>query len=84
MDILATALPWVGPLIFVGMLAELAKHVYAYVCSCWVEGKPNEWVVIMRAGEQVQAGVGLSTFKGPFDQVAIFRSELVKVEIATQ
>ena len=52
--------------------------------SLWIEGKPNEWVVIMRNGEFLQAGIGLSCFIGPFDQVAIFPSKLVKIEIKTQ
>ena len=66
------------------VLCKLSVWVYSYVNSLWVEGKPNEWVVIMRNGEFVQAGIGLSTFIMPFDTHAIFTSKLVKVEITTQ
>lgn len=38
----------------------------------------------MRDGECVKSGVGMSCFRGPFDQVAIFPSRLVKVEVKTQ
>ena len=37
----------------------------------------------MRDGKFVKAGIGLSTFIGPFDQVSIFPSRLNKVEIVT-
>ena len=64
-------------------LYKLTIHVYTYVVSLGVQGEPNEWVVIMRAGEQVKAGIGLSGFRGPLDQVAVFQSRLVKVEVVT-
>ena len=62
---------------------KIGKQALEYVMSLWVQGKPNEWVVIMRNGEFVWAAIGLSTFIGPFDQVAIFPSRLNKVEIVT-
>jgi len=76
---------WLIPAIIIGFaLYKVAVVTLAYVNSLWIEGKPNEWVVIMRNGDFVQAGIGLSTFIGPFDQVAIFPSKLVKLEIKTQ
>ena len=39
--------------------------------------------MVMRDGKFVKAGIGLSTFIGPFDQVSIFPSRLNKVEIVT-
>ena len=66
------------------MLYRLGQTIFEYVNSLWVSGRPNEWVVIMRDGNFKQAGIGLSTFVGPFDQVAIFPSKLTKVEIKTQ
>ena len=38
----------------------------------------------MRGGNMKQAGIGLNTIVGPFDQVAIFPSKLNKVEVRTQ
>ena len=38
-----------------------------FMKTLWVEGRPNEWVLIMNNGEMVKAGVGLRCFKGPFD-----------------
>ena len=46
--------------------------------------KPNEWVVIIRNGEQQQAGIGLSCYKTPWDSVAVFPSRNVKVEVKTE
>ena len=65
------------------LLVQLGMYVMAYVNSLYVEGKPNEWVVIMHNGELKQAGIGLSAFVSPFDNVAIFPSQLSKVEIRT-
>jgi hypothetical protein len=48
-----------------------------------VVGKPNEWVVVINNGKQVQAGIGLSLFRGFSDQVAIFPSKVNKVTFTT-
>lgn len=45
---------------------------------------PNEWVLILRDGELVKAGIGLACFKSPFESVATFPSKLVKVDVYTQ
>lgn len=77
-------LTWIPYAVAAFYLFQFGKFVYDYVMSLRVEAKPNEWVIIMRAGEQVSAGIGLSCFRGPFDQVAIFPSQIVKVEVRTQ
>ena len=66
------------------VLYKVGLTVRAFIDTLWVEGKPNEWVVIMSGGKQKQAGIGLNTIVGPFDQVAIFPSKLNKVEVRTQ
>ena len=38
----------------------------------------------MRDGKMKQAGVGLATLKGPFDQVAKFPSRIYKAEFTTE
>ena len=71
-------------LVVLSVLYSTGKKIYTYVMSLWVQGDLNEWVVLTRGGELVQAGIGLSCFKGPFDTVAIFPSKLTKVEVSTQ
>ena len=75
---------WIPYLLFLLGLYHLSLYIYKYVMTLRVVGEPNEWVVIMRDGQEVQSGIGLSCFRGPFDQVAKFPSNLVKVEIKTQ
>lgn len=55
-----------------------------YVNSLYVAGKANEWVLIINNGEMKRAGIGLSCFKGPFDQVARFPSKVNKVNFHTE
>lgn len=50
----------------------------------WVDGKANEWVLVMRNGEMIKAGIGLRCFKGPFDQVATFPAKIHKVAFETE
>lgn len=52
------------------ILFQIAK----YIRTLHVSGKANEWVLILRNGQMQKAGVGLSCFRGPFDQVATFPS----------
>lgn len=78
------ALTWVAPLLAAYFLYHLVKQIYTFVMSQWVQGGPNEWVIIMRDGEQRHAGIGLSCFKSPFEQVAIFPSQLVKLDVKSQ
>ena len=58
--------------------------LFNYIKTLWVEGKPNEWVLIMNNGKMKAAGVGLRCFKGPFDQVATFPAKVFKVNFDTE
>ena len=60
-----------------------AMVLYAFMMTLFVEAKPNEWLVIMRNGKMVSAGIGAATMISPWDSVAIFPSRLVKVEFKT-
>lgn len=60
------------------------NSIYKYVCSLHVSGKANEWVLILNNGALKQAGIGLSCFRGPFDQVARFPSKVNKVCFNTE
>jgi len=50
----------------------------------YVEGKPDEWVLILNNGEMKTAEIGLKTFIGPFDQVARFPSKTNKVHFKSE
>ncbi len=62
----------------------VVQHAYTYIKTLWVDGKANEWVLIMRNGAMVQAAVGLRCFRGPFDQVARFPAKIYKVNFETE
>ena len=72
------------PLAVVVGLKMALTAVYNYMSSLWVNGKPNEWVLILRNGEMKQAAVGLRTWRGPFDQVATFPAKVYKVDFTTE
>lgn len=55
------------------------EKVSGFAASLWVEGKPDEWVLILNNGELKQAAIGLNCFKGYFDQVAKFPSKMNQV-----
>lgn len=42
----------------------------------WVEAKPNEWLLVIRNGKLVRAGVGLKTFAGLLDTIVTFPSKV--------
>jgi len=72
------------PLLALWFAYKGALVIYTYVMTLFVEAKPNEWLVIMRNGKMVSAGIGAATMISPWDSVAIFPSRLVKVEFNTQ
>ncbi|KAG1659276.1 hypothetical protein FOA52_008205 [Chlamydomonas sp. UWO 241] len=47
--------------------------------SRWVTGKANEWILVVSNGRMVKAGVGLTVFRGLYDQVVAFPSVIQKV-----
>lgn len=49
-----------------------------------VSGRPNEWVLILNNGNLKKAGVGLSCFRSPFDQVATFPAAVHRVTFSTE
>ena len=64
--------------------ATVLAAVFGYIWSLRVEGKANEWVIIINNGELKNKGIGLNCFKGPFDQVVTFPSKVNKVEFSTE
>lgn len=47
------------PIAVIIALVMFVTRATAYMKTLWVSGKPNEWVLIMRNGVQIRAGVGL-------------------------
>ena len=80
---LTYALSWLPWILVIIQLVAIGKWGYNLAMAQYVVGEPNEWVVIMRDGEPVNAGIGLSCFKTPWDSVAKFPSKLTKVEVST-
>ena len=72
------------PIAVIFALKMAIETAYEYMLSLWVNGKPNEWILIMNSGKMVKAGVGLRCFKGPFDQVATFPAKVYKVNFETE
>jgi flotillin len=58
--------------------------LYKYIIDLRVDGKANEWILILNNGKLKTAGVGLRTFRGPFDQVARFPSKVNMVNFSTE
>ena len=62
----------------------MCLKAYNFGKTLWVNGKPNEWILIMNSGKMVKAGIGLRCFKWPFDQVATFPAKVYKVNFETE
>lgn len=58
----------------------VAKLMYGAAMSRWHMAKPNEWMLLLRNGELVQAGVGLSAFCPPGSQIVRFPSTMQETE----
>lgn len=66
----------IGGLVLLTTLYRLLKRFAKFISSLWVESEPNEWLVVIRNGHFVKAGVGLKTFIGPWDSVVKFPSKV--------
>lgn len=49
-----------------------------------MSGAANEWVLILNNGKLKTCGIGMSTFRGPFDQVVRFPSKVNKVTFESE
>ena len=57
----------------------LAGAFGMFLKSRWVESDPNEWLLIIRDGKLIKAGVGLKTFIGLTDSYVKFPSKVNKI-----
>lgn len=71
--------PWIFPVILAYSTYKLGLYIYAIVQDNYVVGDPNEWVLIIRDGKQVNAQQGLNCYKMPWDVVAKFPSGVREV-----
>jgi hypothetical protein len=55
------------------------EKVSTFAATLWVEGRPDQWVLILNNGKLKKAGIGLRCFKGQFDQVAKFPAKMNQV-----
>ena len=83
LSIVSQVVPFVFPVVTILTIIHYSINIFKYVKSLYVEGQANEWVLILNDGNLKQAGIGLSCFKGPFDQVARFPSKVHKVNFET-
>jgi hypothetical protein len=51
----------------------------ALLRACWVRGRPDAWTLVVRDGELVRGGVGLSGLRRPTDQVVQFPASVQRV-----
>ena len=74
---------WLPILLTLLTVFHYTFQIFKWIKSLYVEGQANEWVLILNDGNLKQAGIGLSCFRGPFDQVARFPSKVHKVNFQT-
>ena len=72
------------PLVAIAATAYALRAAFQQLMKLRVSGNPNEWVLILNNGKLKHAGVGLSGFCGPFDQVATFPSKVNRVIFQTE
>ena len=60
-------------------LSISAASLAMYVQNRWVESQPNEWLLVIRGGRLIQAGVGLKTYLGMTDSYVKFPSKVEQV-----
>jgi hypothetical protein len=66
------------------VLYKASSVVFPFLLSLRVEGKPNEWVLVLNNGNLKKAGIGLTTWRSPYDSVARFPSQINKVNFSTE
>ena len=80
-----------GSLVFgLVLLLLIGAPVFAFIWLRWsfVTARPDEWLIRIRDGQLVKAGIGISLWRRPGDLIARFSSTVqrvgFKVEALTQ
>jgi regulator of protease activity HflC (stomatin/prohibitin superfamily) len=69
------------PLVILGFVG---KHAIELAKKYWVEGKANEWILVIRNGVLVKKGVGMATLTMPGDQVVKFPTMIGQVNFIAE
>jgi hypothetical protein len=72
------------PVLVLFVVYHTIKFAYTNLMKLYVSGKPNEWVLLLNNGKLKSKGIGLSCFRGPFDQVATFPARVYQVNFTTE
>jgi len=62
---------WLLPFVIFGYSCY---YGYKWALQFYIESQANEWLIIIRNGEMVKKGIGLCTWKMPYDQHVKFPS----------
>ena len=60
------------------------KKAFQIAIQYWVEGKANEWILVIRNGVLVKKGVGMATMTLPGDQVVKFPTMVGQVNFVAE
>ena len=72
---------YVLPLLIMGFAG---KKAFQIAIQYWVEGKANEWILVIRNGVLVKKGVGMATMTLPGDQVVKFPTMVGQVNFVAE
>ena len=70
--------------ILLALLIVLGVVMYFYFFCRYVAAEPNEWMLIMRNGQAINCGVGISQWVHFGDKVVRFPSKISKVNFSAQ
>jgi uncharacterized membrane protein YqiK len=66
------------------MMGYAGKHAFKIALDYWVEGKANEWILVIRNGKLIKKGVGMATMTLPGDQVVKFPTMVGQVNFVAE
>lgn len=73
-----------SPFVFVSLVAFAALLLYRGLRWSFVTAQPDEWLLRIRNGRLVDAGIGISLFRFPGDVIARFSSTVQRVKFTAQ
>ena len=66
-DIWSAVLSEAMSLLMMGLVVGACIVMSKVSAALRVKGEPNEWVLVLRNGEMTQCGIGLNTYRRPYD-----------------
>jgi regulator of protease activity HflC (stomatin/prohibitin superfamily) len=61
------------------LVSAISQKVYEKGLEFWHTASASEWLIVLRGGEQVNAGIGMACFAWPGDTIITFPSKLNQV-----